>query len=132
MLDCLVMGDSIAVGTHEFKKECAVIAKGGINSYQWVNNNIDKAPFEAKTVIISLGSNDHSGVNSFQELLAMRQKVEAERVFWIMPAIKPEKQKIVENIAKHFGDTLVAIPELSKDGIHPTYRGYRQLGELTK
>jgi hypothetical protein len=49
-----------------------------------------------------------------------------------VPAIKPEKQEIVRKIARHFGDTFVTIPELSKDNVHPTYNGYKQLGALTK
>ena len=35
MLDCLILGDSIAVGTHQFKQECVAYAKGGINSQQY-------------------------------------------------------------------------------------------------
>ena len=35
MLDCLILGDSIAVGVHMFKKECVAYAKGGINSWQY-------------------------------------------------------------------------------------------------
>jgi lysophospholipase L1-like esterase len=131
MLDCLILGDSIAVGTHQFRQECAVVAKGGINSWQW-NKNYSKDLKPARTVIISLGSNDHSGVNTFKELLAMRQQVDAERVFWIMPAIKPEVQDIVKIIAKNFNDTILPIPRLQPDKIHPSWAGYKQLAESTK
>ena len=131
MLDCLILGDSIAVGTHQFRQECAVVAKGGINSWQW-NRTYSKDLKPARTVIISLGSNDHSGVNTFKELLAMRQQVDAERVFWIMPAIKPEVQDIVKIIAKNFNDTVLPIQRLQPDKIHPSWAGYKQLAESTK
>ena len=35
MLDCLIIGDSIAVGSHMFRKECVAFAKGGITSHGW-------------------------------------------------------------------------------------------------
>ena len=131
MLDCLILGDSIAVGTHQFRPECAVVAKSGINSGQW-NKNYSKDLKPARTVIISLGTNDHSGVNTFKELLAMRQNVNAEKVFWIMPAIKPDIQDIVKIIAKNFGDTVLPITRLQSDKFHPSWAGYKQLAESTK
>ena len=131
MLDCLILGDSIAVGTHQFKPECTMVAKGGINSWQW-NKNYSKDLKPARTVIISLGSNDHSGVNTFKELLTMRQQVDAEHVFWIMPAIKPNVQDVVQIIAKNFGDTILPITRLQPDGVHPSWAGYKQLAKSTK
>ena len=38
MIECLILGDSIAVGTQQFYKECVAIAKGGINSWQFNKN----------------------------------------------------------------------------------------------
>ena len=35
MLDCMILGDSIAVGTQMFYKECQLFGKGGINSWQF-------------------------------------------------------------------------------------------------
>ena len=42
MIDCLIVGDSIAVGTHQFKPECVAYAKGGINSWQWNKQNANR------------------------------------------------------------------------------------------
>ena len=131
MLECLILGDSIAVGTHQFRPECAIVAKSGINSGQW-NKNYSKDLKPARTVVISLGSNDHSGVNTFKELLTMRQQVDAEHVFWIMPAIKPNVQDVVQIIAKNFGDTILPITRLQPDGVHPSWAGYKQLAKSTK
>jgi lysophospholipase L1-like esterase len=132
MLECLIMGDSIAVGTQTFNKECALIAKGGINSYQWVNKNIDKAPYQAKTVIISLGSNDHKYVKTEAELQTIRQLTKADRVYWILPAIKPNIQEIVKKVAAEYGDVVLPITGLQPDGVHPSSTGYKDIVKKTK
>ena len=132
MLECLIVGDSIAVGTATARPECVAYAKGGINSYQWLNKNIDKMPLTAKTVIISLGSNDHKYVKTESELRAIRQLTKADRVFWILPAIKPDIQEIVRKVAAEHRDTVLPITRLQKDGVHPSWAGYKQLGEQTR
>jgi lysophospholipase L1-like esterase len=132
MLECLILGDSIAVGTHQARPECVAYAKGGWNTWQW-NRDYLKNDLTAKTVIISLGSNDHKGVKTKAELQRIREKVgTAARVFWILPAIKPEIQAIVNNMAEEYGDTVLPITRLQKDGIHPSWAGYKQLAEKTK
>ena len=116
-----------------------LVGKGGINTWQFNKNYAQKIE-PANTVIISLGSNDHSGVNSFKELLAIRQRVDSNRVFWILPAgnlkasgIDIESiQDMVKIIAKNYKDTVLTIPDLSKDKIHPTHKGYKSLAEQTK
>ncbi len=131
MLECLILGDSIAVGTQQFRPECTLVGKSGINSKQF-NNNYSQKIEPAETVVISLGSNDHDGVNSFRELLAMRQRVEGKRVFWIMPAIKPHIQDMVRIIAENFGDTVLPITRLQPDRVHPSWAGYKELAGNTK
>jgi len=131
MLECLILGDSIAVGTHRFRPECVAYAKGGINSWQW-NKDYLQNDLSAKTVIISLGSNDHKGVKTRQELETMRAKVKGIRVFWILPAIKPNIQDIVREIAAEHGDTVLSITHLQPDGVHPSWAGYRVIAEATK
>ena len=131
MIDCLIVGDSIAVGTHQFKPECVAYAKGGINSWQWNKQNADRK-LNANTVIISLGSNDHAGVRTLWELQQLRAKVEAARVFWILPAIKPNIQEMVRTIAKANGDIVLPIQNLQPDKVHPSWAGYKKLAEQTK
>lgn len=131
MLECLILGDSVAVGTAQARPECVSYSKGGWNTWQWNRDYLNK-DLSAKTVIISLGSNDHSGVNTRIELQKIRKKIQAEKVVWIMPAIKPYVQEIVESVARENKDTIIQIPYLSKDGIHPSSKGYKKIGELTK
>ena len=130
MLECLIVGDSIAVGTKTFKPECAVMAKSGWNSAQW-NRRYGLEELRAHTVIISLGSNDYAGIHTEDELRAVRARARADRVYWILPAIKPNIQEIVRRVAANWGDTVLPIPELSRDQVHPTTTGYRRLAKQT-
>lgn len=139
MLECLIVGDSIAVGTQQFRPECVLVGKGGINTWQF-NKNYAQRIEPANTVIISLGSNDHSGVHTFKELMAMRQRVEGKRVFWILPAGNLKAggvdikniQDMVNIIAKNYGDTVLPITRLQPDGIHPSWAGYKDIAAKTK
>ena len=138
MLDCLIVGDSIAVGTKMFAPHCALQGKGGINTWQF--NKMYNQSFYAETVIISLGSNDHKGVKTYDELFEMRQRVGAKNVFWILPAgnlpaggVPIEKiQTIVKELAAYYGDTVLPIRGLQPDGIHPSWAGYKDIVERTK
>lgn len=131
MLDCLIIGDSIAVGTAHMRPECASIARGGWNSQQW-NNTFLKGDITAKTVIISLGSNDIKTLDTAAELEKLRAATKAERVYWILPAIKPYKQEIVRRIAAKYNDTVLPIQHLQPDGVHPNGLGYRELARATQ
>ena len=135
MIDCMILGDSIAVGTHQFRPECVAHARGGINSWQWRKEYLERDQgnnLVAETVIISLGSNDHKGVKTLEEISRIRLAVRAKRVFWILPAIKPEIQARVREVAAGFGDTVIPITRLQPDGIHPSWAGYKNIAERTK
>jgi lysophospholipase L1-like esterase len=127
----MILGDSIAVGTEMFRPECVAYAKGGWNSWQWKKDYLQN-DLTANTVIISLGSNDHKGVKTREELEIIRGKIKGSRVFWILPAIKPNIQQIVKEIAEEHGDTVLPITRLQPDGIHPSWAGYKELARETK
>jgi lysophospholipase L1-like esterase len=136
MLDCLIIGDSIAVGTANVRKECVSYSVGGLNSWQWNKKFADK-DLTASTTIISLGTNDHDGVHTFKELSAMRSRVTAGRVYWILPPCndkfcKSNVNDIVEIIARSRGDFIIKTDRLQKDAIHPSWAGYKELGEKTR
>lgn len=131
MIDCLILGDSIAVGIHQHRAECVSKAAVGFNSQMWNQTYTDR--YSARTVIISLGSNDHPGVRTKAELQRTREKLgTTARVFWILPAINPDIQGMVKQMAQEYGDTVLPIANITKDGVHPTTAGYRQLAEKTK
>jgi len=133
MLECLIVGDSIAVGTKQFAPACELQGKGGINTWQF--NRMYPGSFYAETVIISLGSNDHQYVKSYDELFEMRQRVGAKRVFWVLPAgnlrasnVPIERiQGYIQEIANSYGDTVLPITGLQRDGIHPSWSGYKDI-----
>ena len=134
MLECIILGDSIAVGTQMFYKECQLMGKGGINSWQF--NQMYPVLIEtSKLAIISLGTNDHIGVNTKNELTKVRNKIKSEKVFWILPynnsplsgiSIK-QIQKIVKDIATQYNDVIIEIKSLQHDKIHPSWKGYEQI-----
>jgi lysophospholipase L1-like esterase len=137
MLECLIVGDSIAVGTSMARPECVSYSKSGWNSWNWNKDYLAKASnHRAKTVIISLGANDHRGIKTEVELRKMRESIKGERVFWISPGKqrKPIAQDAIERIAKEYGDVVINRPEahMSKDGVHPTGKGYRVLADSTR
>ena len=137
MLECLILGDSIAVGVSQVRPECAVIAKSGWNSANYNKDFGAKAQSkEAKTIIISLGANDYTGIKTYNELYKLREKLQGQRVVWILPneKLKPKQVDDVKLIAVSFGDTVIERPKnnMSADGVHPTYTGYKELAEKTK
>jgi hypothetical protein len=139
MLECLILGDSIAVGTQQFYQECKLVGKGGINTWQW-NNMYSKTDLTANTVIISLATNDHKYINTEAELIKMRERVKSQRVFWVLPAGNAKAsqvniqwiQGLVREIAGKYGDTVLPIKGLQKDGIHPSWAGYKDIVNRVK
>ncbi len=139
MLECIILGDSIAVGTQIHRPECVSYSKGGINTWQW-NKQYGPKDLTAGTVIISLGTNDHQYVKTEAELITMRAKVKAAKVYWILPVGNLPKggvaietiQRIVEKIANANGDIVLPITRTQKDGIHPSTAGYKSIAERTK
>ena len=136
MLDCLILGDSIAVGTHQFKQECIAVAKGGINSWQYNRDYVNprKQDFNAEVVIISLGSNDHKGVKTYNELYKLRERIKAQRVYWIVPnpELFPKQADDVNLIAISFGDHILRTNRYQPDRVHPSWAGYKELGSSAK
>ena len=139
MIDCLILGDSIAVGTHMVKQECVSYSTGGYNTWQWNKKYLDGRPNDlgAEVVVISLGTNDHKGVNTLRELKLMRGRVKAQRVYWIMPPCnngfcKPEVNAWVKQVAEDNGDFIITTKRLQKDNIHPSWAGYKELAEQVK
>jgi lysophospholipase L1-like esterase len=130
MLECLILGDSIAVGIAQHRPECVAYAKIGITSQAWNNKFLGK-DLQSRSTTISLGANDYSAAKTFEELYTLRQTL-AGKVQWILPANSVGRQAAVVRVAKMFGDTTFLIPELARDKVHPTARAYRQLAQETK
>ena len=136
MIECLILGDSLAVGVGQIRTECVTQAKSGVNSYNYVNRHVlnTNGNTQAKHVIISLGSNDTKNIDTFEELDTLRQLVKADRVYWIVPAIKEDKRKAVWAVANKYHDHVIESRnhDLSPDKVHPTYKGYTSIANQTK
>lgn len=128
MIECLILGDSIAVGISQMRPECVVEAKSGINSEDYANGLFRHFQLaDSKKTIISLGSND-AYVESYGPMLTLRELIKGD-VIWILSSNNEESRFAALTIAKHFGDSVVdtrAYP-MSQDGVHPTTSGYKQI-----
>lgn len=133
MLDCLIIGDSIAVGTKMFRPECAVYAQSGITSSGW-NKKFGHNSLTADSVIISLSTNDWNKADTYGMLMNIRTKIKSSRVFWIEPNIesKPDAVQHVRRVAAQFNDVVVPTTRWQKDKIHPSWAGYKNIAESTR
>jgi lysophospholipase L1-like esterase len=139
MLECLILGDSIATGVAMHRKECVSYAQVGINSKQY-NRLYETKKLNADTVIISLGTNDNKYVDTYAELLRLRNSITAKKVIWIMPvAVNPMSgtsigivRLSVESVAGAYNDTVITIPKPMADRYHPTNDGYKKLANQTR
>lgn len=133
MIDCLIIGDSIAVGTKMFRPECADYAKGGITSLGW-NKKYGNNDLTANTVIISLGTNDWEKADTYGMLINIRSKIKGQRVFWILPneQSKPLIVHQVREVAGRFNDVVLPTTRWQADKIHPSWAGYKSIAESTK
>ncbi len=135
-MDCLILGDSIAVGVFAQRRECVSYVRGGWNSWQFNREYLPVVGTRRyRTAIVSLGANDHQGVRSERELRKLRAEIKADRVYWISPGARKASQlEAIEKIATEYGDVVLPRPEqyMSADGVHPTTQGYRTLARSTQ
>ena len=133
MIECLIVGDSIGVGISQFRPECVAYVKGGINSKQWLDKNVQHTPLVANRVIISLGSNDHQYIKTEEELRTLRKLTGADVVYWVMPSDKfPKAQSAVWHVANENNDVILNTKRYQPDGVHPSWAGYKEIAEQTK
>jgi hypothetical protein len=128
LVGCLVEGDSIAVGVGSLLPECRTDAKVGIGSAAFAANRT--ANFSNDLVVISLGSNDGAR-DTTAELETVRDRVNARRVVWILPAVGARKSAWI--VASMHGDEVLDIwGHTGPDGVHPTTTEYRELAARAK
>lgn len=132
MFECMIMGDSIAVGSHSHRPRCELVARTGLSSRSWWQR-YNQHSLKAHTVIVSLGSNDTDSVSSYRQLLQIREKITAHTVYWIAPNASSRGPQLadVEAVARQFGDSVIRTDKYSADRIHPTHSGYRELMNQT-
>lgn len=130
MLDCLVLGDSIAVGVGQARPDCQTIAVSGISSDHFVQM-FPGAP-QARTAVISLGVNDGDGIATADNLAKLRARVAADTIYWLVSGTNQHIRDAVRAIASRFGDRLIDVSPLAgADHIHPDRTGYARLASET-
>ena len=129
MLECVILGDSIAEGIKQHRPECVLQAQQGISSHNY-NKRWPQA-VQANTTIISLGSNDTDHIRTLWELQQLRARVTAQQVYWILPANNSNIQAMIGVLARDYGDVVLGFAP-RRDRTHPTQTGYRQLARQTQ
>jgi lysophospholipase L1-like esterase len=134
-MSCLIIGDSIAQGVAEIRKDCRSYTQVGISTLGWSKKWLEKIDLVSDTVFISLGSNDKYGrfEDVADELYHIRADIGYDhKVIWVLPAIKPWIQDLIMEVSYEYGDTVIQMVGLSKDGVHPTIKGYKALAKEIK
>ena len=130
MIECLIMGDSIAVGVSQFRPDCASYSQSGITSAGWVDK-WGQYPEPAKITVISLGANDYI-IDTMPNIQKLRANVKTDKVIWLLPRQErvPKAFDAVYELAGRYGDRVIQRPpQVSPDGIHPTDEGYKWLAD---
>lgn len=112
MIDCLIVGDSIAVGVAPRLPQCTVNAKIGIPSASVIGRTKDAA-----ILIVSAGSNDPDNPRLADNLRAIRAKTHG-KVIWILP-INKRAAGIVREVANENKDEVIAFSS-GYDRVHPS------------
>lgn len=140
MLDCLILGDSIAKGISDIRTECTAIVQSGINSKDYWNKYSrylkGDGPINvaSKVTIISLGSNDLGNITDEYVRRIRATMPEGQTVYWIMPNIKESVRKTIWQVAKEYDDIVLDARKYdrSPDTVHPTYKGYKDMARETR
>lgn len=114
-MDCIAVGDSIAVGVGQ-AAQCVLNAKVGASSGYIADHVVS---INKKIAIISAGSNDPSNPKLRKNLEKIRTKIRSEKVVWILPYNR-KAAKIVKSVAFANGDGVIDLASYkSNDGVHP-------------
>jgi lysophospholipase L1-like esterase len=117
-MTCVVLGDSIAVGTGAELRACHTIARVGISSPAYAAAHV--LQLDVTLAVISLGSNDGSA-DTTAALETVRSRVHADRVVWLIPNVGAREHVLA--VAARHGDRVVDVrPYVGTDGIHPAYQ----------
>lgn len=127
MIECLIIGDSIAVGVAQYATQCNLQGKIGITSNSFADVYIVK---NANLTVISLGSNDR-GYDPYAAMKKIRDTIDG-KVIWLISANSLEGATASLRVAYQYGDGVfhVGTVELSSDGVHPTVNGLKKISSI--
>lgn len=128
-MSCTIIGDSIAVGVGELRKDCETIAQIGIDSSAWKSKWAYIVKY-GDVVLISLGTNDRFNTPTTDNLYEIRSRIPPNsKVLWVLPANSRRVREIVTEIAAEWDDKMVIMNQVSHDGLHPTGAGYKAISK---
>jgi lysophospholipase L1-like esterase len=132
MADCLLLGDSIALGLAVALKAggiaCDVAARVGARSAELPRQIA--AMGARPVVVLSTGTNDAPNADLEANLIGARMALGRARIVWILP-YRRQSAYAITRIAFRFGDDLIDIAALpSRDHIHPA--SYRALADMVR
>ena len=134
MLECLIIGDSIGYGLSMARPDCVQMTVSGINSWNWYKDFGKRPAYDMakyKVVVVSIGTNDHDGIDTEDNIATIRSRIIADKVVWLLPSqLKRRKQyQIVMDYCRQVGDICMDIDNFTgQDRIHPpTLKAYREL-----
>jgi hypothetical protein len=121
MIPCLILGDSHAVATADAVRRavgerCAVIAQAGVSSA----SILKRTPTIAYGgVVLSAGANDADNPDLADNLDAIRRRLKAVKVVWLMPYNR-DAAMTVQWVAQRWGDRVIdlAWARARRDGVH--------------
>lgn len=128
MFECLILGDSVGVGTaHAISaasaQVCEVRALEGANSRQVLRWALPDRCFGA--AIISIGTNDSADNTLARNLRTIRFRLTVRRAIWLLPYGQAQS-RVVRTIIGQFGDEVLDLrPFRTRDGVHPA--SYREV-----
>lgn len=128
MLDCLIFGDSIALGVGQARSGCEIAARVGITSATYLRTVFTTVPKIAASIVISLGVNDDPAASTLGNLRRLRADLQARQVTWLLPGLKEDARRAIQIVAAEHHDRLLDTRGVvGPDHLHPTGAGYRFL-----
>lgn len=114
-MECIAIGDSIALGIGQAAK-CSINAKIGASSSYIADHTVSRGNGVA---VISAGSNDPDNPRLAENLKAIRNKIKARRVVWILPYHRRAAREVML-VAGLYGDGYINLARFATgDGVHP-------------
>lgn len=126
MFECLILGDSIGVGTAQainarYPHQCDVQAAERATAEQILTWR--RSPKIYGAAIFAMGSNDAAGPALAKKLLSIRAGIRTRRVIWLLPYAR-QQAYVVNSVAASFGDETLDLKRFAtKDRIHPASYG---------
>lgn len=115
-MDCVAVGDSIAVGVGQ-AAHCMINAKVGASSSYIASHTYSS---DKRVAVISAGSNDPDNPKLMNNLHAIRAKITARRVVWILPYNR-KAAEVVKAVAVQHGDAYIDLSGFkTRDRVHPS------------